>query len=88
MNSEGLRTEGEGDDAEGLLAAAYEKLLDRHEGTRLTLRDWLAMAERWRITRALRESGGNRSAAAKRLGIGRRTLYTKLEQLGIEDRAR
>jgi DNA-binding NtrC family response regulator len=53
------------------------------DGRPLPLREWLALAEAWRIARALRETGGNRSAAARALGIGRRTLYTKLEKLGI-----
>ena len=49
----------------------------------LSLRDWLALAEAWRIAQALREARGNRSAAARTLGIGRRTLYTKIEKLGL-----
>jgi DNA-binding NtrC family response regulator len=49
----------------------------------LTLRRWLDLAETWRITQTLRDCGGNRSAAARRLGIGRRTLYAKMEKLGI-----
>jgi DNA-binding NtrC family response regulator len=49
----------------------------------LPLREWLALAEAWRIARALREARGNRSAAARALGIGRRTLYTKIEKLGL-----
>jgi DNA-binding NtrC family response regulator len=52
-------------------------------GERVTLRAWLDRAEAWRILDALREVGGNRSAAARSLGIGRRTLYTKMEKLGI-----
>jgi DNA-binding NtrC family response regulator len=52
-------------------------------GRELPLRDWLALAEAWRIARALREARGNRSAAARALGIGRRTLYTKIEKLGL-----
>ncbi len=52
-------------------------------GRPLPLRDWLAVAEAWRIAQALRETRGNRSAAARSLGIGRRTLYTKLEKLGL-----
>jgi transcriptional regulator of acetoin/glycerol metabolism len=47
------------------------------------LRAWIEQAETWRILDALREAGGNRSAAARALGIGRRTLYTKMERLGI-----
>ena len=47
------------------------------------LRQFLAIAEAWRIARALRDQRGNRSAAARALGIDRRTLYTKLEKLGL-----
>lgn len=54
----------------------------RH-GPALPLRDWVAMAEAWRIAQALREHRGNRSATARALGIGRRTLYTKMEKLGL-----
>ena len=48
-----------------------------------TLRAWLDLAEAWRITQALRTCKGNRSAAARTLGIGRRTLYSKMEKLDI-----
>jgi len=50
----------------------------------LPLREWVALAEAWRIAQALREARGNRSEAARALGIGRRTLYTKIEKLGLE----
>ncbi len=50
----------------------------------LSLREWVALAEAWRIAQALREHRGNRSATARALGIGRRTLYTKMEKLGLE----
>jgi len=36
------------------------------------------------ITDALRECGGNKSAAARRLGISRSTLYKRMQELGIE----
>jgi DNA-binding NtrC family response regulator len=49
----------------------------------LSLRDWVALAEAWRIIQALRDTRGNRSAAARSLGIGRRTLYSKFEKLGL-----
>ena len=49
----------------------------------LGLRDWVALAEAWRIAQSLREHRGNRSATARALGIGRRTLYTKMEKLGL-----
>ena len=58
-----------------------EELAKTAEG--LPLRDFLAIAEAWRIARALRDHRGNRSAAARALGIGRRTLYTKMEKLGL-----
>ena len=53
---------------------------------RYSLRVWRELAEAWRITRALENCQGNRSAAARELGIGRRTLYAKMEKLGIEAR--
>jgi DNA-binding NtrC family response regulator len=43
-------------------------------------------AERDLIIRTLRDCGGNRSLAARKLGIGRRTLYDKLARLGIAPR--
>jgi transcriptional regulator with PAS, ATPase and Fis domain len=55
----------------------------RNGGSAPKLRDWLNLAEAWRISHALRECGGNRSAAARVLGIGRRTLYAKMEKLEI-----
>jgi transcriptional regulator of acetoin/glycerol metabolism len=74
------------------LAEAREELselgLDELEhrargGQSLPLCDWLALGEAWGIVRALRETLGNRSAAAQALGIGRRTLYSKMERLGL-----
>jgi len=50
----------------------------------LELRKWLEQAEAWYIARTLRALKGNRSAAARALGIGRRTLYAKMQKLGIE----
>ena len=43
-----------------------------------------AKAEREAISNALSETGGNREKAAELLGIGRKTLYRKLRQYGIE----
>ena len=40
--------------------------------------------EKERIMRALKQSGGNRYTAAKILGIGRTTLYKKLEEYGLK----
>jgi len=50
----------------------------------LELRRWIDLAEAWYITRTLRAVRGNRSQAARVLGIGRRTLYAKMQKLGIE----
>ena len=63
--------------------ADLERRARRSNGGTLTLRDWVALAEAWRIAQALRDCRGNRSAAARALGIGRRTLYTKMEKLGL-----
>ena len=38
-----------------------------------------------RIIAALEKSGWNKSRAARILGISRRTIYRKMEELGIED---
>jgi DNA-binding NtrC family response regulator len=43
-----------------------------------------ARLERHMITRALQETGGNRSEAARRLGIHRQLLYAKVQKYGIE----
>jgi len=53
------------------------------DGETQSLRSWLDIAEAWQITKVLRHCRGNRSATARELGIGRRTLYAKMEKLGI-----
>jgi DNA-binding NtrC family response regulator len=40
--------------------------------------------ERNAIIQMLRETGGNKLETAKRLGIGRQTLYNKIKAYGIE----
>jgi DNA-binding NtrC family response regulator len=42
-----------------------------------------AELERTAITAALRQHRGNRSQAARALGIGRRTLFNKMQQYGV-----
>ena len=49
-----------------------------------TLEDFLTRVEREAIEKALTESKGNKTTAAKRLGISFRAIRYKLEKLGIE----
>ncbi len=53
----------------------------------MTLRDAVARLERQMIMRALTRAGGNRSEAARQLGIGRPHLYAKLEEYGLGGRS-
>ncbi len=66
-----------------LLEELYRRALAAEGPARLGLRSWVERAEAWRIAQALREARGNRSAAARARGIGRRTLYSKMEKLGV-----
>lgn len=50
---------------------------------RATLADRMAAYERGILVAALAAAGGNRSEAARTLGIGRATLYEKLERHGL-----
>lgn len=74
----------ESDTAEHFFEAFLASAAARQGKKPLTLREFVELAEAWRIMHALRRCRGNRSAAARQLGIGRRTLYTKMEKLGIE----
>jgi DNA-binding NtrC family response regulator len=58
-------------------AVATEEAMD----TNFTL---LEGVERNAIVNMLKETGGNKLEAAKRLGIGRQTLYNKIKAYGIE----
>ena len=64
-------------------ASSLETQAPNGVSSKKTLREWLDLAEAYRITQALKECRGNRSAAARTLGIGRRTLYAKMDKLGI-----
>ncbi|MCF7550708.1 sigma-54-dependent Fis family transcriptional regulator [Pseudonocardia sp. WMMC193] len=43
----------------------------------------LESAEREAVAEALRQAGGNRSTAARALGVGRNTLYRKMRRFGL-----
>ncbi len=64
---------------ENLPAALRGELTDHGVGT-------LSDMERDHILRALRKTGGNKTAAARLLGLNRKTLYRKLEQYRIEEK--
>ncbi|MBZ0121188.1 MAG: sigma-54-dependent Fis family transcriptional regulator, partial [Sandaracinaceae bacterium] len=55
-------------------------------GTRAGLKERLEAYERGLIAQAITEAHGDRSEAARLLGIGRATLYEKLKKLGIDPR--
>jgi two-component system response regulator HydG len=42
-------------------------------------------AEKQLLIRALKETGGNRTLAAKKIGVSRRTLHRKLHTYNLED---
>ena len=52
-------------------------------GPALALGEVVRSAERQALVRALEQATGNRSAAARLLGVSRTTLYTKLEEYGL-----
>ena len=46
----------------------------------------MSLEEKKRLQQALSLCNGNKTQAAELLGIGRRTLYDKLEQFGLMDK--
>jgi len=56
---------------------------ERGEGSG-TLREVVEGAERAAIAGALQAAGGNRRAAAKRLGVSLRTLFYKMDRYGVD----
>lgn len=69
---------------ESLFGSLHHRAAESRGQSALRLDEWVDLATALRITQALRDCRGNRSAAARALGIGRRTLYTKMQKLGIE----
>ena len=80
--------EGDASPAENASAAADLRELDfavltstiAPSATVRPLRDEVRRAERRALEKALRAAGGNRTKAARLLGVSRRTLYSKLEE--------
>ena len=68
---------------EQLLEALYESAVALEGRPSLSLDEWLRHAEAWRIRLALRLCDGDRSAAARRLGLPRRSLYHRMQRLGV-----
>jgi two-component system response regulator AtoC len=52
--------------------------------TALTMEQTLRDAERKALERALRHAGGNRTVAARSLGVSRATVYTKMQEYGLK----
>ncbi len=67
---------------ETITALADDHLPDPRQNGRLTLREQVRLYERSLIMRALEEARGDRSLAARNLGIGQSTLYRKLDEYG------
>lgn len=73
--------------AEGDTISKEDLELNIHESASaigLSLKD--DKEERDRIRRALKQTGGNKKLAAQLLGIGRTTLYNKIEEYGIKEK--
>jgi DNA-binding NtrC family response regulator len=74
-----------------IAAANFDFLFAERGESSITAPDWttgplpaaVARLERYMIERALRECAGNRSDAARRLGIHRQLLYSKAEKYGL-----
>jgi DNA-binding NtrC family response regulator len=76
-----LLCEGDEVDATDLSITNVRREVDGGPDTNFTL---LEGVERNAIVQMLKETGGNKLETAKRLGIGRQTLYNKIKAYGIE----
>src|SRR4051812_1268021 len=76
-----LLCEGEEVDATDLSITKSQTVGEEAQDTNFTL---LEGVERNAIIQMLKETGGNKLKTAKRLGIGRQTLYNKIKAYGIE----
>jgi DNA-binding NtrC family response regulator len=76
-----LLSEGDLVDASDLSITRSQPGTDESQDTNFTL---LEGVERNAIVQMLKDTNGNKLEAAKRLGIGRQTLYNKIKAYGIE----
>jgi transcriptional regulator of acetoin/glycerol metabolism len=76
-----LLCEGGDIDCSDLSITSVQTETEGSPDTNFTL---LEGVERNAIIQMLRETGGNKLETAKRLGIGRQTLYNKIKAYGIE----
>jgi DNA-binding NtrC family response regulator len=76
-----LLSEGEEVDSTDLSITQVRMMGDESQDTNFTL---LEGVERNAIVQMLKETGGNKLETAKRLGIGRQTLYNKIKAYGID----
>jgi DNA-binding NtrC family response regulator len=76
-----LLCEGDEVDATDLSITKVRMVGEESQDTNFTL---LEGVERNAIVQMLKETGGNKLETAKRLGIGRQTLYNKIKAYGIE----
>jgi DNA-binding NtrC family response regulator len=76
-----LLSEGEEVDAADLSVTKTRNEAEESQDTNFTL---LEGVERNAIVQMLKDTGGNKLETAKRLGIGRQTLYNKIKAYGIE----
>ncbi|BAH43343.1 transcriptional regulator [Brevibacillus brevis NBRC 100599] len=67
------------------IVSTKKEELPQEGSTGTTLKEAVEKAERQHILRELAAAKGNRTLAAKRLGIAIRSLYYKMEKLGIMD---
>ena len=67
----------------------FDSLVDHLYSANILLQEAVEILEKRMIQRALEGSGGNQSAASKRLGIHRNTLLRKMVEYDLtENRAR
>ena len=67
-----------------LLSADVQRKVWATSGERAGLRSRVQLVERQSVSEALRRCGGNKSAAARALGITRKTLARKLATVGLD----